>query len=260
MSKSALRDELDQLTSSVESESYTPQQRGASVVKDATSDTERLSLSETFSLVDSTDIKFKEGRDIGTLLSNVRDSIVEADNKVYQVKPVTDLCIDVNDICCQEVQLNRNTFCIRNNCTISHRNGGAPPVLISPSTIIVIKNLEKLHAFITPMGSVDYVDKNVVSEWSSQVNTLADWASLFKLSEMSDSGCASKTDLDELHNFAEKAALHKTPKKLAKTPIKVERYSSIISTKSPVIESLGLTPNNSKFAQLVNKNFAKVDT
>ena len=37
-----------------------------------------------------------------------------------------------------------------------------------------------------------------------QSNALADWASLFKLPEIVDSDCASKTDLEELNDFAVK--------------------------------------------------------
>ena len=63
------------------------------------------------------------------------------------------------------------------------------------------------------MGSADKIDENSLSEWSKQSHALAEWATLFKLSEMIDSGCASKTDLEELNDFAIKAVDHKTPKK-----------------------------------------------
>ena len=110
------------------------------------------------------------------------------------------------------------------------------------------------------MGSTDNIDTNACEEWSSQQNTLGDWASLFKLSEMADSGCASKDELDELSNFATKAASHKTPKKMAQAPINIGRYNVIASAKSPAIESMGLSASNAKFARLVNSNFEKVDT
>lgn len=56
---------------------------------------------------------------------------------------------------------------------------------------------------------------------------LANWASLFQLLEMVDSRCTSKSELEELNNFTEKAANHKTLKKLSQSQIKVKRYNAI---------------------------------
>ena len=75
-----------------------------------TKDTERLYLSETFHLLDSTEITKVEDKNIGTLLSHVRDSIVEADNKACGAMVVQDSAGEIKYTCCQEVQRNRNVF------------------------------------------------------------------------------------------------------------------------------------------------------
>jgi len=48
---------------------------------------------------------------------------------------------------------------------------------------------------------------------------------------MSDSGCASVNEIRELNDFAIKAAAYKTPKKLIKFPIKIEKYNTIVAGK-----------------------------
>ena len=85
MASQTLRDELNNLTGSAELDSYTPQPMGGSTITSLTKDTERLSLSETFQLLDSAEVTEGEDKNIGTLLSRVSDSIVEADNKVCGV-------------------------------------------------------------------------------------------------------------------------------------------------------------------------------
>gem|GEM_PF-3623629 len=222
--------------------------------------TERLSISDTAPLLDSTEFVKVEDSDIGTLISNVGQSIVEADNKEYQIVTVNDLLgsSDCNILCGKEVQRNRNIFCIRKNCDVVHRNGGAPPVKLLSSSILVMKSMEKLQAFITPIGSVDKIGVDVLLEWKSQSHTLGDWAHLFKLSEMAESGIVSKEDLEELSEFALKAAEHKTPRKLGK-PVKLEKYEAIVSSKGALVETAGLTTSTLKVARAVNTNFEKVD-
>ena len=258
MASQLLRDEFEHLTGSLESETYTPQPRGGSV-SDITRDTNRLSLSETFQLVDSSEIVKKETEEIGELLANVRDSIVEADKKTYKVMLAHQLTTDIGDMCCKEVQSNRNIFCFRNKCGIVHRNGGAPKVEVTTSSLLVIKNLEKFQAFVTPMGSQDLVEKEVLEEWCNQKNTLSDWSNLFHLSKMAESGCVSIKELEELNDFASKAAAHKTPKKLDKVPIKVGKYNAIAAIKSSTPEISGGNPGNAKMLRNVNNNFEKVD-
>ena len=68
MPTKALRDELDQLTSTADSEAFTPRFRGDSGT-DVTKNTERLSLSDAFLLVESSDTIQREERHIGTLLA-----------------------------------------------------------------------------------------------------------------------------------------------------------------------------------------------
>ena len=114
-------------------------------------------------MLDSTEITEVEDKDIGTLLSHARDSIVEADNKACGAMLVQDLAGEIKDMCCQEAQRNRNVFCFRSDCSIVHRNGGASPVTLLPSSMVIIKNLDKLHAFISPMGSADKIDENALS-------------------------------------------------------------------------------------------------
>jgi len=99
MVSQTLKDELDQLGSSVSSEAYTPHLRehiGQS--QDLSRNTERLLLLDIFSLVEALEIA-KEESNLGTLLSNVYDSIVEADNKKYEMRLAEGLSNDLNDIC-----------------------------------------------------------------------------------------------------------------------------------------------------------------
>ena len=58
---------------------------------------ERLSLSETFSLVDLSEVIKREERNVGALLLTIRDLIVEEDNKVCQVMKADDLAGDVEN-------------------------------------------------------------------------------------------------------------------------------------------------------------------
>ena len=74
---------------------------------------------------------------------------------------------------------------------------------------------------------------------------------------MSDSGCASVNKIRELNDFAIKAAAHKTPKKLIKFLIKIEKYNTIVAGKSS--PDLDITSGNTKFARSVYLNFKKVD-
>ena len=76
---------------------------------------------------------------------------------------------------------------------------------------------------------------------------------------MSDSRCTSKIELNKLNDFAEKAAYHKTPKKIIKVPIKLEKHSAIITGQLLNLDSLGLSFNNMKFARSMNSIFEKVD-
>ena len=70
---------------------------------------------------------------------------------------------------------------------------------------------------------------------------------------------SSKEELEELSKFAIRAAGHKTPRKLEKFPVKLDKYEVIISSKGSIIETAGLTTSNLKVARAVKTNFEKVD-
>ena len=76
---------------------------------------------------------------------------------------------------------------------------------------------------------------------------------------MSNSGIVSKEDLEELFEFAIRAAVCKTLRKLEKLPIKLDKYEVIILNKGSVVDTSGLTTSNLKVTRAVNTNFEKVD-
>ena len=61
---------------------------------------EKLSLLETFLLVDSTNIIMKKEKNIGMLIFNICDSIIEVDSKMYGVMAVSDFTGNLLSICC----------------------------------------------------------------------------------------------------------------------------------------------------------------
>jgi len=107
------------------------------------------------------------------------------------------------------------------------------------------------------MGSLSKIDDHVKTECAKHSNTLSDWGNLFRLAEMSDSSCTSVDEIRELNDFTIKAAVYKTPKKLIKFLIKIEKYNTIVAGKSS--PDLGVTSGNIKFARSVYLNFEKVD-
>ena len=154
--------ELDNLMSSSLSESQTPQQGGFSMVSDLTSSQrEDINLNKEF----SSEIKEESSPrlNVGELLSGVSSKIIEEDNKVYSVKVIRDICLgDIHRVCCKKRAGGKNTFCIKIDCDIEHRNEGASPVNLHLDSIVIerLKNV----AFTSPLGLVKNVSRAVLKE------------------------------------------------------------------------------------------------
>ena len=71
---------------------------------------------------------------------------------------------DSDILCRKDMQKNCNIFCIRKNRDTVHRNGGALPMKLLLSSILVIKSIENLQAFITSIGSIDKISVDILLE------------------------------------------------------------------------------------------------
>jgi len=82
---------------------------------------------------------------------------------------------------------------------------------------------------------------------------------LFLLSKIANSGYASKEELNELKQFADKATNYCTPMKAAKLGIKYQPYSPMVLNKEvPILQGF-LIMSTLEFAINTNNKFKKVD-
>lgn len=205
-------EELNSLVAQSLSETSTPLQGGGSLISDLTSSNiNATNLNSVFTAVDNVDSSSK--LNVGKLLGNVTKRIIEEDNRLYTIKLVKNLCNgDLSSLCKQKRAGGKNTFCTSINCLVNHHNDSSPPIQLSLNSIIIMRS--KNVAFISPIGSIENVDHLVLSEWLDQQATLSEWADRFFLSELSDGKASSKEHLQDLKDFSDKAATHKTPFKV----------------------------------------------
>ena len=211
MSTKEYEDELDSLLSTSLSASKTPLQGGSAMISELTSfshqSTDR-NLQAAFKEEDSQDDN--RNFNVGELITNISNKIVEEDNRQYPIKVVRELCDgNMATMCGQKRAGGKNTFCTDLNCSIDHRNDNADPISVKLNTILIMRS--KNVAFISPTCDELKVTNAVLSEWQSQAATLAEWADRFLLVEMAEDMTSTREDLDNLKEFSNKAAAHKTP-------------------------------------------------
>ena len=99
---------------------------------------------------------------LGALLADVAKSISDDDSTKHDVRLAKDFVRDINIMCFQEVQTNRNLFCFREDYNINHRNSKSPPLRVAPDDILAIKDKNKNQSFVKPVGSGSKVDASVL--------------------------------------------------------------------------------------------------
>ena len=134
----------------------------------------------------------------------------------------------------EEVQMNKNNFCIRpvvvgnDTCGATHRNGNKPKININ-ETLILIVIPRKDMAFMQPIGSTKKVLPEDLSEWLDKENTLDEWNHLLFFPEVADSGnTINARSFKSLEDFIMKHSLIKTPNKKRKE--ETERPSHVTSS------------------------------
>ena len=82
---------------------------------------------------------------------------------------------------------------------MDHRNENAPPIELSPNSIIVMRS--KKIVFMSPIGPTEKFDELVLVEWINQQATMAEWADRFLSAAFSDKKASSKQQLDDVKFF-----------------------------------------------------------
>lgn len=212
--------ELDTLVASSLSESRAPLQGGYSLVSELTSSQrDDNNLSAAFGAENKAD--FNQKFNVGELLSSVTKKIIEEDNKLCRIKLIANMCDgDVSSICGKKRAGGKNTFCIKRDCDIEYRNEGTTSIDIDSIVIERVKNV----GFISPMGSCEYANAEILKEWTSQEGTLAEWADRFLLAESTNVEDSTREDLKVIKDFSEKAAAHKTPFKAPRVKCNLQPF------------------------------------
>jgi len=166
--------QLDALASAHTSEAYTPHTRGGSIEEITSRGVESLPAT----------------LDTGKYDINVSLKTGEEDAKLYEIRLVNELIdVDVLDLCLQKRAGGKNTFCLKKNCAIDHRNQNAAPVSLEEDAIVVIKSPDV--AFLEPIGSMEHVSNQLLKEWRLKSKTLNEWSNLFMLSQLSETKAMS---------------------------------------------------------------------
>jgi len=254
-------EEIDNLLSSTSTQ--TPLQRGGSSF-DFSSFEGPSSAQQQASQFDSSTGKI----DMGKYLTTVADALIRDDNRKYRIVLARDLVKSKNpeDLCREEIQRNKNKFCIRSmegngiSCGVSHRNGNKEKVTLKDSSILVTIPGKEM-AFVQPIGSAENVSPEDLIEWLKQENTLADWSHLFFLANMVNSNTSDKPQkIKPIKEFSIKAAIHKTPAKNAKFEPGSSSYAPSVTetTKKKLIEAHKL--EKGKFSYKTVEFMAKMES
>ena len=233
------KEELESLVSSSMAESMTPRYGGASSsikeITETASSMSKLDLRGQFKEEGrASDSKFE-----GKYFTMFNEMVVEEDNKKYQIGIVGGKIGEKDSLCREKRSGGLNTFCLKTDCTVNHRNGNAPKIQVDDDDILVLKGSDA--AFISPRCSARKVDPEILSEWIVSEATLAEWSNRFMVASIPESGVTSKSDLDKLNKYVKRAEQAKTPKKI---PLKFEKVDPFKSSfnRDKVIKEIKLQP------------------
>ena len=238
--------QLDALANAPTSEVITPHIKGGSIEEISSRDFESLPVMSNTGKYD-----FNSGLKTG-----------EEDAKLYEIRLVNELIdFDVLELCSQKRAGGKNTFCLKKNCTIDHRNQNAAPVLLDEDAIVVLKSQDV--AFLEPIGSMENVSDKLLKEWRSQPKTLNEWSILFMLSKQAETKVTA-SDIVGLKDFSEKASKHRTPSKPSKLESKIDTFQSQHDWKTWESEVLSgktsLNLSGSNFSETVEKQFSVLES
>ena len=253
----SFEDKLDALASNMPSEADSPHTKGGNI-------TELTSL-PSISFVEKAQKPPPQSLKTESVGKSFSDSLEISggqDKGKYRICVVRDLGLgDVSKLSRQRRSGRKNTFCLKQDCKTDHRNYHAPPIELDQNSIVILRSNEA--AFVEPIGSLNYVNDDLLEEWKLMSLLLLAWSKLFMMSEMSELK-VSKEDLLQLEAFEKDAAIHKTPAKTPKLQNKIDPFESRHDWKFWEKEVLGgktsLNLSGSKFSEAVENQFKSIES
>ena len=121
------------------------------------------------------DLPPPKDENIGKCLTEFDEALIRDENMKCCIALSKELAKgrDVNNICKEETQMNKNKFFIRSavlgadNCSTTHQNANKPKIKISETSILIVIPRKEM-AFMQPIGFTKNVSHKDLSKWINQ--------------------------------------------------------------------------------------------